>query len=136
MIMFFIVLICFCAQLTAADQMSDKELIPYPLDTCIVTGQDLYAVHGPITFAYENREIKLCTKSCVMIFEDDPELYLAALPELPELPESASQNEVIMESSSLGIEEISDEEGSASTVLLVIGGLGVLVIILWIFWRP
>lgn len=65
--------------------------IPYPLDTCIVTGEKLDADSDmkPYTFTYEGQEIKLCCKSCLKDFNKEPEKYLAKLkqPDEPALPQ-------------------------------------------------
>ncbi|MBK8095443.1 MAG: hypothetical protein IPK32_26630 [Verrucomicrobiaceae bacterium] len=54
---------------------------PYPLKTCLVTGNDLDSMGGPITKVYDGQEIKFCCKPCVKKFEANKAKYLAKLPE-------------------------------------------------------
>lgn len=60
----------------AANQNAEKPK-PYPLDTCIVSGEKLGGEHGkPFVFVHEGQEIKLCCKSCQKDFKKDPAKYL------------------------------------------------------------
>ena len=52
---------------------------PYPLDTCIVSGEKLGSMGKPVVFTHEGQEIKLCCKSCKPKFEKDPAKYLEKL---------------------------------------------------------
>lgn len=67
-----------CDQLS---QPSESAAIPYPLDTCVVSGEKLGAAPDmkPYTFVHKGQEIKLCCKSCLKDFNADPEKYLAKL---------------------------------------------------------
>ena len=60
---------------------SDKEAAPYPLSTCVVTGQKLGEMGEPIEFHHEGRLIKFCCDSCPKKFLADPKKYLAILDE-------------------------------------------------------
>lgn len=53
---------------------------PYPLQTCIVTGNDLDSMGGRITRSYQGQEIQFCCKPCVRKFEANPGRYLSKLP--------------------------------------------------------
>ncbi len=67
-----------CAQ---QREPSETAAIPYPLDTCLVSGEKLGAdpEMKPYTFVHHGQEIKLCCKSCLKDFNKDPEKYLAKL---------------------------------------------------------
>jgi len=52
---------------------------PYPLKTCIVTGDDLDA--DATVKVYKGQEIKLCCKKCIKKFDADPEKYLKEIDE-------------------------------------------------------
>jgi hypothetical protein len=52
---------------------------PYPLLTCIVSGEKLGGMGKPVVFTHEGQEIKLCCKSCKPKFEKEPAKYLAKL---------------------------------------------------------
>ncbi len=65
----------------AAESKKDKPK-PYPLDTCLVSGEKLSGEHGkPFVFVHEGQEIKLCCKSCQKDFKKDPAKYLKKLQE-------------------------------------------------------
>ncbi|MBU6402394.1 MAG: hypothetical protein KGS61_18910 [Verrucomicrobia bacterium] len=54
-----------------------KKLKPYPLKTCVVSGEKLGGDMGdPYVFSYQGREIKLCCKDCLKKFNKDPKAYL------------------------------------------------------------
>lgn len=52
---------------------------PYPIQTCLVSGEKLGEMGEPVVIIHEGREIKFCCKSCVPKFEKDPAKYLAKL---------------------------------------------------------
>ena len=57
-----------------------KETVkPYPLDTCIVSGEKLGGMGKPVVFVYQGQEIKFCCKMCQPKFEKDPAKYLKKL---------------------------------------------------------
>jgi len=62
-----------------AEQAAAGELIPYPLDVCIVSGESLDSMGEAMTIAYEGREIGFCCESCVGMFKKNPAKYLAKL---------------------------------------------------------
>ncbi|BCU77901.1 hypothetical protein [Luteolibacter sp. LG18] len=54
---------------------------PYPLDTCIVSGEKLKEEgKDPVSFVYKGQEIKLCCNDCREDFDKDPAKYLKKLP--------------------------------------------------------
>lgn len=54
--------------------------IPYPLDTCIVSGNRLGSMGDPIRRVHDGREVKFCCAPCVEEFEANPEAFLEKLP--------------------------------------------------------
>ena len=52
---------------------------PYPLDTCLVSGEKLGEMGAPIVFIHEGQEIKVCCKPCKPKFLKDPAKYLEKL---------------------------------------------------------
>jgi hypothetical protein len=57
-----------------------KSAKPYPLKTCIVTGEKLDGDMGkPYVFVEKGQEIKLCCKGCLKDFQKDPAKYLKKL---------------------------------------------------------
>jgi len=65
----------------AADA-KDKKPKPYPLDTCVVSGEKFGGDMGePYMFTHEGREIKLCCKSCKKDFDKDSAKFVAKVDE-------------------------------------------------------
>jgi len=52
---------------------------PYPLKTCVVTGNELGSMGDPITEVYQGQQMKFCCKPCVAKFHKNPAKYLAKL---------------------------------------------------------
>ena len=59
----------------------DAKAKPYPLTTCIVSGEKLGEMGDPFVFTYNGQEIKLCCKSCKKKFDKEPEKFLKQLAE-------------------------------------------------------
>jgi YHS domain-containing protein len=60
----------------------EKKPKPYPLETCVVSGEKLGGDMGePYVFTYEGREIKLCCKSCKKDFDKAPAKFVAKVDE-------------------------------------------------------
>jgi len=60
--------------------LSAADVKPYPLKTCLVSGNELGSMGAPITKVYEGQEIKFCCKPCIKKFEANPAKYLTKLP--------------------------------------------------------
>ena len=69
--------------LASADQTegTTTKAKPYPLKTCIVSGEKLGGMGAPYVFTNENREIKLCCKGCLKDFNKEPAKYIKKLDE-------------------------------------------------------
>ena len=65
----------------AADKKAEKKLKPYPLKTCVVSGEKLGEMGDPYVWEYEGREIKFCCKGCVKDFKKDPAKYIKMIEE-------------------------------------------------------
>lgn len=63
---------------TAAKESAKKN--PYPLSTCLVSGEKLDSMGKPYVFVYRDREIKLCCKACLKKFQKNPAKYMDLLP--------------------------------------------------------
>ena len=50
--------------------------VPYPLNTCPVSGDKLGEMGEPYVFVYQGQEIKFCCSSCKKDFLKDPQKYL------------------------------------------------------------
>lgn len=62
----------------ADDKNGDKKAKPYPLKTCIVSGEkiDEKGDMKPHSFVVDGQEVKLCCKSCLKDFNKDKAGYL------------------------------------------------------------
>jgi len=65
----------------AADQKAKSKVKPYPLKTCVVSGEKLGGMGEAYVFEHEGREIKLCCKNCLKDFKKDPAKYIKKLEE-------------------------------------------------------
>ena len=52
---------------------------PYPLDTCVVSGEKLGEHGKPYVFVHDGQEVKLCCKDCLADFNKDPQKYMARI---------------------------------------------------------
>jgi len=52
---------------------------PYPLTTCVVSGDKLGAMGENCVFVYEGQEVKLCCKDCKKDFDKNPAKYITQL---------------------------------------------------------
>lgn len=64
------------APLVASAEDKNDAPKPYPLSTCVVSGEKLGEMGKPFVFTYEGQEIKLCCKDCQKDFKKDPAKYL------------------------------------------------------------
>mgnify|MGYP000194558028 CR=1 FL=1 len=58
---------------------SANAVIPYSLDTCLVSGEKLGSMGDPVVIQHEGHEIKFCCDSCVPKFKKEPASYLEKL---------------------------------------------------------
>lgn len=66
----------------AGPKPEDKGKKPYPLDTCIVSGEKLgEGSMKPFVFTHEGQEVKLCCKSCKKKFDAEPAKYVKKIQE-------------------------------------------------------
>lgn len=54
---------------------------PYPLDVCLVTGNELGSMGDAIVKIYGDKEIKFCCSPCVKEFEEEKDFFLKQLEE-------------------------------------------------------
>ena len=73
-----------CVSLTAVagEKNQGKKPKPYPLDTCLVSGEKLEG-DKVFRFVHEGQEVKLCCKSCQKDFKKEPDKYMKKLAEAP-----------------------------------------------------
>jgi YHS domain-containing protein len=70
------------APLVGFAQDSTPKAKAYPLTTCVVTGEKLGdGGMKPYVFTYKGQEVKLCCKSCLKKFDQDPAKYMAKIKE-------------------------------------------------------
>ncbi len=59
------------------DTAATDSVKPYPLETCLVSGEKLGGMGKPYEIEYEGQQIKFCCKNCLPDFQKDPAKYLA-----------------------------------------------------------
>jgi YHS domain-containing protein len=64
--------------LASVSQAADP-VKPYPLETCLISGEKLGEMGAPVVFVYEGQEIKMCCSGCKKKFDKDPAKYLKDL---------------------------------------------------------
>ena len=64
----------------AGDKTTEKPK-PYPLKTCIISGDKLGEMGDPFVYVHEGREIKFCCKGCLKDFKKDPAKYVKKIDE-------------------------------------------------------
>jgi YHS domain-containing protein len=63
----------------AAATTPKTEVKPYPLSTCLITGEKLGGMGKPYVMTAQDREIKFCCPGCLKDYEKDPTAYLKKL---------------------------------------------------------
>lgn len=67
---------------TPSSSEKKADVKPYPLKTCIVSGDKFDGDMGkPVTLTYKGQEMKFCCKDCVKDFNKDPEKWIKKLDE-------------------------------------------------------
>ena len=76
----------------SCSEVNEEEIIKniYPLDFCIVTGNDLGDMGGPVSYDHNGTLIKFCCKPCIPKFQKNPAKYLVLLQEELEVQKAAS----------------------------------------------
>jgi YHS domain-containing protein len=64
----------------AHDKPAEKPK-PYPLKTCIISGDKLGEMGKPFVYVHEGREIKFCCKGCLKDFQKEPAKYVKKIDE-------------------------------------------------------
>jgi hypothetical protein len=67
------------AAVLAADKPAETKVTPYPLNTCLVSGEKLGQMGAPYVITNGTREIKFCCSGCVKDFNKDSAKYLKKL---------------------------------------------------------
>jgi YHS domain-containing protein len=52
---------------------------PYPLATCVVSGEKLGTMGKPFVHKFEGREVQFCCKACLKDFNKDTQKFLKKL---------------------------------------------------------
>lgn len=67
--------------LPPADAAGQTEAVvtPYPLKTCLVSGEALGSMGPPVRLVHENQEILFCCKGCLKDFNKDPKKLMDKL---------------------------------------------------------
>lgn len=75
-------ILAFTAALSATVLLAaDATPKPYPLTTCIISGDKLGEMGKPVVLVVDGQEVKFCCKDCVKDFNKDPKKYLKEIAE-------------------------------------------------------
>ena len=55
----------------------------YPLEVCVVSGEQLGSMGEPVVYDHEGTTVKFCCKACIKDFKENPAPYLAKLQQPP-----------------------------------------------------
>ncbi len=69
-------LILFTALTATFSFAADTTPKPYPLTTCIISGEKLGSMGKPPVLVVDGQEVQFCCKSCINDFNKDPQKYL------------------------------------------------------------
>ena len=88
LLFFSTILTCFWS----CSEVNEEEILKnfYPLDFCIVTGNDLGDMGEPVSYEHNGTLIKFCCKRCSSKFQKNPAKYLVLLREELEAEKAAS----------------------------------------------
>lgn len=75
-----ILLAFFLPALGLLGQATAGEAKPYPLQTCIVSDEELDAARRPLSVVHNDQEVKVCCRECKAEFLDNPEKFLKKIP--------------------------------------------------------
>jgi YHS domain-containing protein len=67
------------ASASAHDFKRVKPSADYPLNACLITGEELGDVADRVAFSYDGTEVQFCCPGCAKKFEKNPAPYLAKL---------------------------------------------------------
>jgi len=59
----------------------EQQLPLYPLDKCVVSGEELGSAGKPVELVRGTRLVRLCCKDCIKTFDKDPGKYMARIDE-------------------------------------------------------
>lgn len=69
-----------------ADGQKTEKAKPYPLNTCIVSGEMLGGMDKPYVFTHDGQEVKLCCKKCLKKFNANAAKYMKTIAEAKAYP--------------------------------------------------
>jgi YHS domain-containing protein len=64
-----------------AEEKKVEKPLPYPLKTCLVTGEKLGGMGKPYIVVYKGQEFKFCCKGCEATFKKNPDAFVKKLKE-------------------------------------------------------
>lgn len=68
-----------CSGRAADGETAPAGTKPYPLTTCVVSGEKLGTMGKPFVHQFEGREVQFCCKACLKEFNKDAQKFLKKL---------------------------------------------------------
>ncbi len=75
-----ILLAIFLPALGLLGEATAGEAKPYPLQTCIVSDEELEAARTPLSVIHNDQEVKVCCRECKAEFLNNPDKFLKKIP--------------------------------------------------------
>jgi hypothetical protein len=70
---------CSAAKTPANDATAGEVSKDYPLNVCVVSGEALGSMGEPYTLVHQEKEVRLCCRSCVKAFHENADEHLETL---------------------------------------------------------
>lgn len=64
---------------TSDSAVIEAQLAGYPLEECVVSGEPLDSMGGPLDYVHEGKLVRVCCKDCIPEFKKDPTAYLTKI---------------------------------------------------------
>jgi hypothetical protein len=97
---------CFVAaplSVFGADKPQEKKTKPYPLNTCVVSGEKLGGDHGEaVVFVHKGQEVKLCCKDCRGDFDKETAKFMGKIEEANKKVKAYPLNTCVVSGEKLG----------------------------------
>ena len=74
-------ILCLIASAAVFTLAEDAKPKPYPLSTCIISGEKLGEMGKPAVLVSDGQEVQFCCKSCIKDFNKDPKKFLKEIAE-------------------------------------------------------
>ncbi len=75
------------------DAIIAAQVADYPLDECVVSGEQLGGMGDPYDYVYNNELVRFCCSGCVTKFEQNPDKFLTKLHKAEHKPKPENRDQ-------------------------------------------